>query len=386
MKAVIAVILTSFAVTGCANLQDVATAVIPPSEALPPQTLKDFAATAKTHTLWQVETSSSSSESFLHLTPVIVEHTVFVAGGNSASAWDKTTGNKRWQTPLDVGVSAGVSSGEGNVYLGTNNGQAVALDQQTGQIRWHSRLSSQVLAISPAREGMVVFRTNDGRLHGLSTQNGEVLWTQARPAKSVALSGAGTPIIVGSMVIAGFDSGVVTAFDLHTGNALWEATLAIAQGTGDMSRMTDVDGKLSTVGEALFAASFNGQIAGINMRSGAIAWSAPYSSYTGVEADNNGLYTCNAEGDVWKLDPRTGTPLWKQAELERRQPTTPTLQGNYLVVGDTDGYLHWLNTSNGALAARLRGDSAGYTSAPVVDGNTLYTFGRSGLLFAISVE
>lgn len=170
------------------------------------------------------------------------------------------------------------------------------------------------------------------------------------------------------------------------GNALWEATLSIPQGTNDFTRMTDVDGKLKAQGAALFAASYNGQIAGIDMRNGNIGWSAPYSSYTGVDAAPNGLYTTNAIGDLWKLNPQSGTPLWKMDDLEYRQPTAPTVVGNYLVVGDAEGYLHWVNASSGQLAARSRGDSAGYIAAPIQDGNVVYTLGRGGVLSAFGAQ
>jgi outer membrane protein assembly factor BamB len=56
------------------------------------------------------------------------------------------------------------------------------------------------------------------------------------------------------------------------------------------------------------------------------------------------------------------------------------------VVGDYKGVLHWVNTTNGLLAARVQGDSAGYTVAPVLDGNVVYTLGRSGMLSAIALQ
>jgi len=150
--------------------------------------------------------------------------------------------------------------------------------------------------------------------------------------------------------------------------------------------MTDVDGEMKALGEALFAASYNGRIAGINMRDGSVAWAAPYSSYTGVDADPNGLYTSNDAGDLWKLEPLSGNPVWKMDDLQRRQPTAPALLGQYLVIGDYQGYLHWINTSNGQVAARSQGDKTGYTVAPVKDGNVVYTLGKSGLLAAFSVQ
>lgn len=386
MKRITAALLMALAVSGCSSISQMTSAVIPAKDSNPPKALKEFKPTASVRSLWQVSTGSGTGKDYVRIHPYVDEGAVFVAGGRSASAWSKSNGGRIWQTAIDGDVTAGVNGGEGGVFVGTAAGKAIALDRQTGQPRWQTAVGSEVLAVSPARHGVVVFRTSNGGLHGLAVENGQILWQEGRKSPTLSLRGASTPVVVGNMVIAGFDSGVVTAFDMHSGEGLWEVTLSVPRGSSDLDRMTDVDGEMKALGEALFAASYNGRIAGINMRNGNIAWAAPYSSYTGVDADPNGLYTSSDAGDLWKLDPQTGNPVWKMDDLQRRLPTAPALLGNYLVVGDKEGYLHWINASNGQLAARLRGDSAGYTVAPQQDGNSVYTLGRSGLLSAFSIQ
>lgn len=386
MKRITAALLMALAVSGCSSISQMTSAVIPAKDSNPPKALKEFKPTASVRSLWQVSTGSGTGKDYVRIHPYVDEGAVFVAGGRSASAWSKSNGGRIWQTAIDGDITAGVNGGEGGVFVGTATGKAIALDRQTGQLRWQTAVGSEVLAVSPARHGVVVFRTSNGGLHGLAVENGQILWQEGRKSPTLSLRGASTPVVVGNMVIAGFDSGVVTAFDMRSGEGLWEVTLSVPRGSSDLDRMTDVDGEMKALGEALFAASYNGRIAGINMRNGNIAWAAPYSSYTGVDADPNGLYTSSDAGDLWKLDPQTGNPVWKMDDLQRRLPTAPALLGNYLVVGDKEGYLHWINTSNGQLAARLRGDSAGYTVAPQQDGNSVYTLGRSGLLSAFSIQ
>ncbi len=53
------------------------------------------------------------------------------------------------------------------------------------------------------------------------------------------------------------------------------------------------------------------------------------------------------------------------SEVTREKITAPAIQGDYAVVGDYDGYLHWLRLSDGAFAARARFDEA-IRAAPVV--------------------
>ena len=382
MKPIFAAVLAALLISGCSTFQQ----VLPAKDMNPPKALKEFKPTVGVRTLWQVSTGSSAGKDYVRINPYIDENTVIVAGGRSVSAWNKNNGAKLWQVGLDEELSGGVSGTGSLILVGSNNGGAFALDRQSGKVVWKQRLTSEVVAISPPANGIAAFRTSDGRLSGLNLQSGEVLWQQVRQGSPLSLRGASTPVTVGGMVIAGFDSGVVTAFDMQSGRALWEATLSVPRGQGDLDSVTDVDGKMKAVGEALFAASYNGLIMGINMRDGKPAWSAPYSSYSGLDADANGVYTTSISGLFWKLDPQTGKPVWKMDDLERRQLTAPTIVGNYVVVGDYKGVLHWINTSTGLLAARVQGDPAGYTVAPVLDGNVIYTLGRSGVLSAVALQ
>ncbi|EIJ33467.1 outer membrane protein assembly factor BamB [Thiothrix nivea] len=386
MKRITAALLITLSLSGCSTFQQMTSAIMPTRDSNPPKALKEFKPTATVRTLWQANTGSGAGKQYVRIHPYVDNSGVFVAGGKSASAWDKASGKRLWQASLTEDITAGVNGGEGAVFVGGGNGSAIALDRQTGKTLWKTSLGSEVLAVSPAKNGIVVFRTSGGGLYGLSTSSGEGLWKQMRQSPILSLRGASVPLVVGGMVIAGFDSGVVTAFDMRNGAGLWEIPLSIPRGSSDLDRMTDVDGKMKALGEALFATSYNGQIAGINMRNGTAAWAAPYSSHTGVDADPNGLYTSSEEGYLWKLDPQTGNPQWKMDDLEGRQPTAPTLVGHYITVGDKDGYLHWVNASNGQLAARVRGDTAGYTTEPEADGNVIYTLGKSGQLSALTIQ
>lgn len=367
--------------TACSSFSS----LMPAKDPNPPKELTAVQATANVQTLWKASTGSSD-KAYVRLYPYVDEALVVVAGGGSASAWDKRTGASIWKTPLSEEITGGVNGGEGLVFLGTSEGSAIALDRQTGKVRWIEHLNSEVLSVSTASKGRVVFRTGDGQLSGLSTQTGEIVWQQIRETPALSLRGAGAPLIASGAVVAGFDNGTVTAFDLETGTGLWEAILSVPRGSSDLDKIIDVDGRIKQVGSALFAASYNGQIAGIRLQDGALGWSQPYSSYAGVDADASGLYSTDVEGNVWKINPQSGAPLWKMDDLQGRTPTAPTILGNYLVVGDYAGYLHWINSSNGQTVARLQADTAGYTVPPVSDGQVIYTFGKSGVLAAHALK
>src|SRR3546814_3877760 len=58
--------------------------------------------------------------------------------------------------------------------------------------------------------------------------------------------------------------------------------------------------------------------------------------------------------------------MWSQPAMASRSLTSPAGQGDYAVVGDFDGYLHWLKLDTGELAARTRVSRDALRAAPIV--------------------
>jgi outer membrane protein assembly factor BamB len=57
-----------------------------------------------------------------------------------------------------------------------------------------------------------------------------------------------------------------------------------------------------------------------------------------------------------------------------------------VVVGDFEGYVHWIAVEDGRIAARLRVDSDGVLVRPLVLGDTVYVFGNGGTLAALRAD
>ena len=62
--------------------------------------------------------------------------------------------------------------------------------------------------------------------------------------------------------------------------------------------------------------------------------------------------------------------------------TGPVIQGDYVVVGDYKGYLHWLRLSDGALVARERSGRDRLIGQPVVADGVLLVQNVDGKLAA----
>jgi len=84
------------------------------------------------------------------------------------------------------------------------------------------------------------------------------------------------------------------------------------------------------------------------------------------------VYAIDADSVLWALDLRTGSSDWKNDSLKYRWLSGASSMGEYVVVGDLDGYVHWLAASDGKLAARARLSKHAIQAAPLVIGDVAY--------------
>jgi outer membrane protein assembly factor BamB len=77
-----------------------------------------------------------------------------------------------------------------------------------------------------------------------------------------------------------------------------------------------------------------------------------------------------------------GSVNWEQAALRLRALTTPVVDGQVLVIGDYEGYLHWLSTEDGSFLARVKTDGERITNAPIALNGFVFVQTDGGSLIA----
>src|SRR5690606_26136777 len=253
---------------------------------------------------------------------------------------------------------------------------------ETGEVQWRAQVSSEILSPPLRSGGVVVVRTNDGKVFGLSGVTGERLWVYDRTVPALTLRGTSAPAIAAGAVIAGFDVGRVAALDLGTGRLLWETSVATARGRSELERMVDIDSDPVILDGVIYVTTYQGQLAALQLETGRILWSRAVSSHTGFTADDNHIYLTDADSHVWAFDRYTGGVAWKNEKLHARMATGPASVGDYVVVGDLQGYLHWLRKEDGEFAARTQLTKKRIIVEPATAGRVLYAYGSDGTLAA----
>ena len=345
----------------------------------PPAPLVDFQPSLSVRTLWSYDAGASGKDRILALRAAVRGGRVAVADPKGqVTLLDADTGTSLWEVDIRAPASAGPTLGEGLVVVGTSDGQVMALEAESGAVRWQTRVTSEVLSPPAIGRGTVAVRSLDGRLFGLDAQTGRRLWVYEKGVPILSLRGTGDPVVAGELVLDGFDGGRLVAVALRDGRQVWEARVGVPRGRSDLDRMIDIDSAPVVVGDAVYVVSFHGQVTALELTSGRPAWQHDMSSSAGLAVDARYVYVSDEQSHVWALDRFNGRVAWHQERLKARGLTGPVVVGRYVVVGDNEGYLHWLRREDGEFAARQQVDKAGFYGTPEVDRDTLYAYGRSG--------
>ncbi len=332
-----------------------------------PAELTEFTATASVSRLWSAKAGKGERRIGARQGPAIADGRVYAAAvEGGVRAFDLQSGAVVWHYASELPLSGGPGAGDGLVAVGSLEGDVIALDAASGTEKWKAKVGNEVIAAPAIGQGMVVVHSNDGRVTAFDAATGEQRWFWTHEQPTLTVRGIASVTLGPGYVFVGNDDGTVTALSLADGRPLWDAQVAAPDGRTELDRMADVDGGPILDGAVLYATSYKGKTVAIEGPSGRVLWSSDSGGPGRVGVGSDRLAVSDRNGVVWGLDKTTGGGMWQQGALARRNLTSATVQGNYAVVGDYDGYLHWLRLEDGALAARIRAGGETLRSAPEV--------------------
>ncbi len=319
------------------------------------------------------------------LRPVVVQGVLYTANeAGDLRAFEPASGKELWRVKTTESFSAGLGSGEQMLLLGDKKGEVLAYTLK-GELLWRSQLSSELMVAPQAAEGVVVTRTADGRITGLSATDGKRRWSVQRPMPALVLRGISQIAMERGAVLVGLPGGKLLALNLADGSVGWEATVSIPKGATELERINDVVGTPLFGFRDVCTASYQGKVACLDVVKGETLWSTDLSVTGALGAEGNKLFATTEKGDVVALNRTSGTVAWKQESLEGRYPSAPQAFGDYVVLGDAQGVVHFLSRADGTELGRIKTDDvAMIQQAQVLDDNLILLTNRDGKLFALA--
>lgn len=396
MRYRILILSVALLLTGCAGLEaakdmwSTATeSIFGKDNAEPPTPLsEDFVSKIKLTIQWKESIGKGAGEQNINLVPSVNEDSVLVADCKGLlQSRNRLNGEKRWEVETELNFSSGPVLHKDKLFLGTKDGEVAAFAVADGTLLWKATLASEIIALPAVANGFVVVRGSDGRITGLEEKSGSTQWTHERTAPPLAVRSKGGPAIAGDLVIDGYGGGKLVALRLKDGQMEWDAVVALAKGRSEIDRLVDINATPVVRGDTLYVSGYQGGVAAVSQKDGEVQWrQEKLFSHSGLTGTRKALFLSDASSDVWRLEMRNGSDMWKQKELHQRRLTPPVPVKDKLVVGDYEGYVHVLSQDTGGLLARLEVDDTPIDAPPVVYNDALYVYTTGGELAALVLE
>src|SRR6185312_6689417 len=332
-----------------------------------PMKLGPIKSTLRVEHMWSASVSDRGAKRLrLGLGIDIDGNRVFASGHKGeVAAFDLETGHRLWRTYTKLPLAGGPAERGNLVVVGATDGRVVALNAGDGKPLWTVQINGAVISAPAISDKVVAVRSVDGKLRGLSPTDGHELWEAGQDVPSLSLRGTSSPVIVGDLIICGFDDGKVVAVNSADGSQVWQATVAAPHGRTEIQRLADVDGPVSVAGKDVYAVGYHGNATMLALESGQTWWAHKASSYRGLAMDQNAVYMSTADGHVEALNRSNGAVIWSQPALRYRGLTTVAVSDDAVITADFQGYVHFLDKHTGAFIARVRDGRLRISNPPI---------------------
>jgi outer membrane protein assembly factor BamB len=363
---------------------------------------------------WRLETGGQISAS-----PTIVDDTLFIGNNNgSLYAVDVTTGKVIWKAhvtnplmsaPLVYGDVIIVGEGDPTsrtsspsepVSVGQGPSAVIAFDRSSGNVRWQVPLSGSAMPTPAIIDGILVDHDGAGWINGIDPASGTKRY--AKWIGSMASMTAALPVGGGDFVTNGVGKNAVWRLHADGGAVVWQTPFSRgASGIGDCPPVSDGTrvycdyispvwpDTVTVIGDLTVE-----RVYALRLSDGAPLWDVALE--TGALPERNEaaipllagrlLYLGSAIAPyVHALDARSGLLAWEIS-------TRGAVKGGIVAVdgivyfGDLGGYLWAVDAKTG----RVLGDKFMHTrfnvGSPVVDGKTLFIGSDDGSVIALPLD
>ncbi len=351
----------------------------------------------KIKTLWSTSVGSGVGQFYSQLSPAYDDERVYAASRNGdVYALDKTDGSRIWYRDLDdedenddrrsARISGGLTIDSGRLYLTSENGYVYALDASDGSILWKYYAGVEMLSAPAVGLEHVYVLNISGELLCLDALTGAKVWQTSGDHSMISLRGNGSPVPLADVVIYGGANGRIAIVDAHRGVLLRQLNLGVAHGKTQLARLNDVTSTPLLISNELYTVAFNGDLQGFVLPQVQNLWARKYASYQNMAYDLSDLAITDRNSHVYGIIRMDGSERWVNSALTYRNVTAPAYYHDYVLVGDYEGYLYWIDSASGAFKASFQIDSSGLYTAALVDDDVVYIQSRDGDLYAITLK
>ena len=312
-------------------------------------------------------------------------------------AFDAATGARRWTHPLpvakdlrSVNFGGGASYEDGKLYATSGTGEVVALKAEDGTEVWRVTPGGPLRGSPTVAFNSLYVMSQDNQIYALSLADGKLLWKDAGASSSQGVYGVASPAAGQGTVIAGYSSGELVAYRYENGRNLWSDALARTSISTEVGALTDVDADPIIDAGRVYALGQGGRMAAYELVTGQRIWELNLAGISTPALAGEWIFTLTDDARLLAIARATGRVKWVTQLTRWRNTkaktgpvfwTGPVLANNRLWIASSRGEVESVDVNTGEAVPFTQLDS-GVSRPPVIANGTLYFLQDNGRLSA----
>ncbi len=288
-------------------------------------------------------------------------------------------------------VGGGVAFDGGTLFVSSGLGVIAALDPSTGAEKWKYEARTPMHSAPVASNGRVFVISDDNELYALNANTGEVLWTYQGLVESARMLTSPAPAIIDDVIITPFSSGEIVALRVQNGGVLWQDSLSSSGRLTPLASLNDIASGPVVADGYVIASAQSGVMSAFDLRTGQRIWRQPAGTLGFPLIAGDFVYAVTTEGQVVCMSKIDGTVVWLQQletfknEKKRKERIVwagPILAGNRLFIASSRGTTMTLDPKTGAILGTDKVGDPVFVS-PVIANETIYILTDGAKLIAL---
>jgi outer membrane protein assembly factor BamB len=347
---------------------------------------------------WAADIAGSNRRQRLAASPVVGGGRLFVMDTDGmVHAFDVQTGRKSWSQSFSMkgdGSSSvfggGAAYDSNRVYITTGVGEVAALEAATGKVVWKVKPAGPLRGSPTVAFNAVYAMTQNNQLVALSSEDGSVLWNVTASTGQSGVFGVAAPAVGQGTVVAGFSTGELVSYRYENGRTLWSDALARTSLSTSVGVLTDIDADPIIDRGRVYALGQGGRMAAYELVTGQRVWELNLAGISTPAIAGEWIFTLTDDAKLLCIARATGKARWSTQltrygnEEKKKNPvfwTGPVLANSRLWIANSEGEVMSVDVADGRAAPFARMGNA-VSLAPIVADRTLYVLDDGGKITA----
>jgi outer membrane protein assembly factor BamB len=348
--------------------------------------------------LWTASITGSSPRQRLAASPVVGGGKLFVMDTQGVvTAFDANSGAHVWTHKFKLSddseksiFGGGASFDSGRVYVTTGVGEVAALDANTGEQVWLVKPAGPLRGAPTIAFNSVYVMTQDNQIFALNAATGETLWNESGSLGQAGVFGVAAPAAGQGTVIAGYSSGELVAYRYENGRVLWQDALARTSVATQVGILTDIDADPIIDRGRVYALGQGGRMAAYELVTGQRIWELSLAGISTPAVAGEWVFALTDDARLFAIDRNTGKVRWvtqlasfRNEEKRKGQIywTGPVLAGDRLWFANSEGEIASASVADGTVTPFTK-MSSGVSLPPIVAGGTIFFLDDGGQIAA----